>query len=140
METMKKNVRYGMVIDLDRCTGCGACMVACAVENNIPPAHQGATERTGTTWIRVYKADNRKAFPEQRAVFVRCTTSRAALGLRHVVITSVNRDERADGGAGFAAGGGAAAAAPQRTCGRSVRPCASSSRMAASSLVRLRRS
>ena len=70
METMKKNVRYGMVFDLDRCTGCGACMVACAVENNIPPAHQGATERTGTTWIRVYKADNRKAFPEQRAVFV----------------------------------------------------------------------
>jgi molybdopterin-containing oxidoreductase family iron-sulfur binding subunit len=58
-----------MVIDLDRCTGCGACMVACAVENNVPPAHKDATERTGITWMRVHRLDNGRPFPDSRAVF-----------------------------------------------------------------------
>lgn len=47
--------RYGLIIDLDRCNGCGACMIACAVENNVPPPHAKATPRTGLNWIRVFR-------------------------------------------------------------------------------------
>ena len=62
--------RYAMTIDIDKCTGCGACMVACAVENNIPPAAEGATERRGITWLRVYKIDNGAEGGERRSAFV----------------------------------------------------------------------
>lgn len=65
----KSKHRYGMVIDVDRCSGCGACSTACAVENNIPPARPEANDRTGLTWMRVYHADNRRAFPENSSVY-----------------------------------------------------------------------
>jgi menaquinone reductase, iron-sulfur cluster-binding subunit len=65
MKTVETKKRYGMVIDVDRCTGCGACSTACAVENNVPPARPKTNDRNGITWMRVYRADNGKAFPEQ---------------------------------------------------------------------------
>ena len=48
---------YGMVIDLDRCNGCGACSVACALENNVPPPNAKANPRTGLNWLRVFRVD-----------------------------------------------------------------------------------
>jgi len=62
--------RYGMSIDIDRCTGCGACMVACAVENNIPPAPEGAGDRKGITWIRVFQVNNGEDGSNRKSAFV----------------------------------------------------------------------
>ncbi|MBI4338444.1 MAG: 4Fe-4S dicluster domain-containing protein [Chloroflexi bacterium] len=46
--------RWGMVIDLDKCTACQACSVACKTENNVPfgTQEQWAQERA-PAWQRV---------------------------------------------------------------------------------------
>ena len=63
------SARYGMVIDLDRCTGCGSCMVACASENNVP-ALPHATARTGITPMLVRKVSNEQAGSQRREAFI----------------------------------------------------------------------
>lgn len=50
--------RWGMAIDLDRCTGCQACVVACKVENNVPPT--GAAEAElgrSISWLRLARVE-----------------------------------------------------------------------------------
>jgi molybdopterin-containing oxidoreductase family iron-sulfur binding subunit len=59
-----KSKKYGMVIDLDKCTGCGACMVACMAENNVPFKQDESDKRLSITWMRVYQLTNGKAFPD----------------------------------------------------------------------------
>lgn len=45
--------RWAMVIDLDRCTGCSACVVACKAENNIPPASGERGPRRAISWMEL---------------------------------------------------------------------------------------
>ena len=52
--------RYTLMIDLDLCDGCGACSVACAIENNVatPPAEAGT--RKSVVPLRVERVVHRR--------------------------------------------------------------------------------
>jgi Fe-S-cluster-containing dehydrogenase component len=46
--------KWTMVIDLDKCTGCNACVVACHVENNVPMVSEREVIRgRGQHWIHL---------------------------------------------------------------------------------------
>lgn len=47
-------VKWGMVVDVDKCSGCQACVIACMAENNIPiNLERDFNERRSISWIRV---------------------------------------------------------------------------------------
>jgi molybdopterin-containing oxidoreductase family iron-sulfur binding subunit len=68
MESRSK-YKWAMIVDLDRCTGCEACVVACHAENNIPTvgAEQAAKGRA-MHWMRVERYYEGE-FPNARVRF-----------------------------------------------------------------------
>ena len=54
MVSPRANHKWGMVVDLDRCTGCQACVVACQAENNLPINTKDLfLQHRAYEWIRI---------------------------------------------------------------------------------------
>ena len=69
-QSEKSEGKWGMVIDLDRCTGCGACVTACAMENNSPwVGDEDNAYGRGMQWIRIQRYWEGE-YPHIRARFI----------------------------------------------------------------------
>ncbi len=62
--------KWGMVVDVDLCTGCQACVVACQAENNIPiNAEDTFVKHRAIQWIRIERYWE-GTFPDVKARFI----------------------------------------------------------------------
>ncbi len=70
MVTTRTVRKWQMVVDVDRCTGCQACVVACQAENNVPINSEGIfNQRRAIEWIRIERYWEGE-FPNVKARFL----------------------------------------------------------------------
>lgn len=69
-ETTGTQPRWAMIVDLDRCSGCQACVVACHAENNIAVVGEHESiKRRSLHWIRIERYWEGE-YPNLRARFM----------------------------------------------------------------------
>jgi molybdopterin-containing oxidoreductase family iron-sulfur binding subunit len=62
--------KWGMVVDIDKCSGCQACVIACMAENNLPfNLERDFSERRAISWIRVERYWEGE-YPDVKARFI----------------------------------------------------------------------
>lgn len=62
--------KWAMVIDLDKCTGCQACLVACKVENNVPHGSPEEQRRRRDIYWNKMIAVTRGKYPRVRTELI----------------------------------------------------------------------
>ena len=97
-ETKEFKIKWGMVIDIDKCTGCGACMVACQAENNVAPAAVGGNKLRSLNWLTVFRLSNRKPFPDHEVAYLPRPCMQCGKPSCVAVCPVIATDKREEGG------------------------------------------
>ncbi len=72
VKDVKMNRRWGMAIDLDKCTGCGQCSLACNQENNMPIFEDDSDIPKRVSFMELMKVTNDRdaKFPDVKTAFI----------------------------------------------------------------------